>query len=191
LRNVSSVKYEELPSQIFHPLLILPISGISILMLKGIEPLNSIKWVGLWVLLAMVPTSIVAWNTGKQKGFDVISREQRNKSYIIGIGCLTIALALGYFFSAPDAVLDLGVYAIIASSVFGIINRFTKISIHTGSLSFVAGGFLTINPVIGVAGIIASVPVGWSRVKLDCHTKNQVIQGAAVGLASGVLAGLL
>lgn len=191
MRNTFPVKYEEIPSQIFHPLLILPIAGVSILMLEGIEPVISVNWVGLWVLIAMVPTSIVAWNTGEQKGFDVISREQRNKSYIVGISCLALALMLGHFFSAPNAVINLGIYAIIASAVFGIINRFTKISIHTGSLSFVAGGFLTINPAIGFAGIIASVPVGWSRVKLECHTKSQVIQGAAVGLTSGVLAGLL
>ena len=183
-----SVKSEEIPSKIFHPLLILPVAGVAILMLEGIALLNSIKWVVVWVLVAMIPTSVVAWNTGEQKGFDVISREQRNKSYMIGIICLGLALIVGESFSAPKAVLDIGIYAIVATSVFGVFNRFTKISIHTGSLSFVAGGFLTLMPPVGVAGILASVPVGWSRVRLDCHTKSQVVQGAVVGLTAGVLA---
>jgi len=185
------VKIEELPSKIFHPLLILPIAGVSILILEGVSPADSLKWVSIWILVAMIPPSVVAWNTGEKKGFDVISRQQRNKSYVTGVTCLSLALGIAYFFSAPKPVIDLGIYGVVASSVFGVFNRFTKISIHTGSLSFVAGGFLTIMPPIGVAGVIASVPVGWSRVKLDCHTKSQVIQGAVVGLTSGFLAGVL
>ena len=122
------MKSEEIPSKLFHPLLILPLAGVAILMLEGIAPLHSVKWVSIWVLVAMIPTSVVAWNTGEQKGFDVISREQRNKSYMIGITCLALALIIGYFFSAPKAVLDLGIYAIVATTVFGVFNRFTKIS---------------------------------------------------------------
>ena len=184
------MSFEELPSKIFHPLLILPPSGALILILQNIGMMESLKWIGTWIVVSMLPTAYVAWNTG-EKGFDVISRRQRDKSYLVGISSLIIALGLGIYFSAPGAVLDLGMYAIVAATVFGVFNRFTKISIHTGSLGFVAGGFLTIMHSIGIAGIIATIPVGWSRVKLGCHTRNQVIQGAILGLTSGVLAGLL
>lgn len=182
--------FEEIPSKIFHPLLILPLAGLAILVLQGLRPVESLKWVILWVLTAMIPTSAVAWNTG-EKGFDVISREERNLSYAVGLGSLLVALLIARSLSAPSTVVELGYFAIGVSLLFALLNRFTKISIHTGSLTFVAGGFVTLMPSVSALGLLMSIPVGWSRVRLDCHTKAQVIQGVAVGFSCGVIASVL
>lgn len=147
-------------------------------------------WVLLWIFAAMAPTTLVAWRTG-EPGLDVISRTQRNRSYVTGIAALIAVLGAAYTLSAPPPVLQLGQFAVVAAAVFGAANQFSKVSIHTGTLTFVAGSFVNLIPAAAFAGVLLSVPVAWSRVELDCHTRRQVLQGGALGLICGVLTALL
>ncbi len=185
-----TVDYEALPSKIFHPLTVLPVSGVLILFFNGLNIFESGSWIFLWILSAMVPTAAVAWRTG-ERGFDVVSREQRKKSYIVGAASLTFGLALSIFLGAPAAVVNLGYFAVGAVLVFGLVNSFRKVSVHTGTLGFVAGGFLNTVPLISVLCVVLAVPVGWSRVELDQHSRDQVVQGAVVGFLCGLIAALV
>lgn len=186
LRKFISVKLEEIPSKVFHPLLVLPLTGLAVLILKETGFIESVMWIGLWITVAMVPTSVVAWRTDG-KGFDIVSREKRNFSYLTGVLGLASALVLSIFLSAPVAVLELGFFGLCAAVIFGLLNQFTKISVHTGAIGFVSGGFLNLMPSVTISGIFISVLVGWSRVRLEQHTRKQVFQGVAVGLVSGAL----
>lgn len=184
------MRFEELPSKILHPLVVLPVAGTLLLSAQGIGLVESGLWVLLWVVAAMVPTTLVAWRTG-EPGLDVISRRQRNRSYITGITALIAVLGAAYTLSAPPPVLQLGQFAVVAAAVFGAANQFSKVSIHTGTLTFAAGSFVNLIPVAAFTGVLLSVPVAWSRVELDCHTRRQVLQGGALGLICGVLTALL
>ncbi|EGQ43360.1 MAG: PAP2 superfamily protein [Candidatus Nanosalina sp. J07AB43] len=103
--------------------------------------------------------------------------------------CLTLLAA--YYASAPEAVVNLGGFAVISSIIFGAANHFSKVSIHTGAMTFAAGAFITQIPSLTFTGLLLSIPVGWSRVRLDCHTRKQVIQGGMLGLACGVAASFI
>ena len=188
--NYTIMDYKALPSKILHPLIVLPLAGIFVLFYNGLNLVESIGWVSLWIMSAMIPTALVAWRTG-DKGFDIISRKQRNKSYIVGVTSLALSLVLSSLMYAPTAVTELGYFALGAVIIFGLANKFTKVSVHTGSIAFVAGGFLTKTLAIGMLSIILTVPVGWSRVKLDRHSRNQVIHGAILGFTCGLVATLL
>lgn len=184
------MRIEELPSKILHPLVVLPVAGSLLLYARGLTPLESVSWVFMWVLAAMVPTTVVAWRTG-EPGLDVIDRSQRNRSYITGIVSLSAVLGAAYFFSAPSPVLELGQFALVAAAVFGITNQFSKVSIHTGTLTFAAGSFLNLIPFATATGVLLSVPVAWSRIELDCHTRKQVIHGGILGLICGIVTAVL
>ena len=184
------MRLEALPSKVLHPLVVLPVSGVLLLYSKGLTLGSAGSWVFLWVITAMVPTMIVAWKTG-EPGFDVISRRQRNRSYVTGITALSVAFGLAYVFSAPEPVLRLGVFSLVGGAVFGVANQFSKVSIHTGTLTFSAGSFVTLFPKATLTGVLLSVPVAWSRIELDCHTRVQVIQGGLLGLICGVLTAVI
>ncbi|MFB6116089.1 MAG: hypothetical protein ABEK10_01140 [Candidatus Nanosalina sp.] len=184
------MRFEEIPSNILHPLTVLPVAGTLLLYARGLGLLESVSWVSIWVVAAMVPTTVVAWRT-VEPGLDVINRRQRNRSYLTGISALLAVLGAAYTLSAPAPVLHLGQFAVVAAAVFGAANQFSKISIHTGTLTFAAGSFVKLVPAVAFAGVLLSVPVAWSRVELDCHTRKQVLQGGALGLICGILTALL
>lgn len=181
---------ERLPSKVLHPLIVLPLSGILLLYSRNLSLGNIVTWVLTYILTALVPTTLTAWRTG-DKGLDVISRSQRNKSYLVGITSMCLTLLAAYYISAPEAVVRLGGFAVISSIIFGVANHFSKVSIHTGAITFAAGAFTTEIPTLTFTGLLLTVPVGWSRVKLDCHTKGQVIQGGILGLACGLAASFI
>lgn len=184
------MRSEELPSKILHPLIVLPLGGFMVLYSKNLRPLTAVSWILTYITTALIPTTLTAWKTG-EPGLDVISRSQRNKSYLVGISTLIITLAITYILPAPEIIISLGSVAIASSLVFGIANHVSKVSIHTGAVTFTAASLASFNLVLAVPIGLLSVAVGWSRVKLGQHTKIQVIQGAILGIICGAVIALI
>jgi len=68
-----------------------------------------------------------------------------------------------------------------------IINKFWKISIHALGAAAPLALFCFIQNWIGAVMVIILLLVGWSRIKLKCHTFAQVIAGALFGFLSTVV----
>lgn len=176
----------ELLSRVFHPLAVLPVSVLFFLYFSGLGLYESIYWVFLWIMISLIPTAITTYLTG-EKGLDVPERELRWKPFIVGVSSLGLSLIPFWILSAPAVVLKLGVTGVIAVTVFGITNYFDKVSIHTGSVAAAAAIYTVISPHTAAFLSFSSILVGWSRVELKCHTRIQVIQGAVLGVACGLV----
>ena len=176
---------EEFLSRVLHPLLVLPVSAAIFLSFSGLDLWQAIYWTGFWIVLSLLPTSLVIWFTGERK-LNIVSREKRKTSFLTGLVSMTGALLLIDFLSTPSLVVKVGTVGVLAVTVFGLANFFNKVSIHTGSITCIAAVYTVLSPEASVALMLSSALVGWSRVELDCHTPVQVVQGGVLGFLCGL-----
>lgn len=65
-----------------------------------------------------------------------------------------------------------------------LINKFWKISVHAMGSSGPLAIILYLLGPIGVIFMLIPIAVGWSRIKLKCHTLSQVLIGGLIGFSS-------
>lgn len=177
---------EEILSRVLHPLLVLPVSAVIFLSFSGLGLWDAIYWTGFWIVLSLLPTSLVIWFTGERK-LNIVQREKRKTSFLTGLVSMTGALLLIDSLSAPSLVVEVGTVGVLAVTVFGLANFFSKVSIHTGAITCLAAVYTVLSPGVAGALILSSALVGWSRVELDCHTPVQVAQGGVLGFLCGTV----
>jgi len=177
---------EEILSKIFHPLTVLPVSAVIFLTFSGPGFYEAVYWIGFWIILSLVPTATVIRFTGEKK-FDIVSRKKRKSAFLTALASMTGALAFSSYMSAPEIVTRVGLIGLLAATAFGLANFFSKVSIHTGSMTFIGAIYTVLSPEAAGALVLSSALVGWSRVELDCHTPVQVVQGGVLGFMCGMV----
>lgn len=180
------MKSEEIVSRILHPLLVLPVFAL-IFLSTYLGLAGSVYWLSIWILLVLIPTATVTWFGGEERGFDIVSRKERKTVFLTGLTLLLLSLIFFRLLSAPAIVLELGGVGTLVVTVFGLANKFSKVSVHTGSLTCTAVVFISLLPLAGILLGFCSVLVGWSRVELDKHTRAQVLQGGVLGFFCGLV----
>ena len=107
------------------------------------------------------------------------------RSYEILLPLLVILTIVAWLAEIPRSI-PLGTFAIIilvASAYF--LNRWIKISLHTGFGVFVGLTLFLILPIFGIVATILALLVAWSRVVLRRHTTREVVFGGALGIVVG------
>ncbi len=113
---------------------------------------------------------------------DVPVRTQRTVPYIIAMISYVIGLALLIWYNAPWQLVALLV-CYLGNTLFIVsVNLFWKISAHAMGVGAVVTGFgMAISPIY-FTGILMLPLVSWSRIKLDMHSRNQVIAGSILSI---------
>lgn len=173
-------------SRVFHPLLVLPASAFLFLYFSGLSLADSAYWLGFWTAISLLPTTLTTYFT-TEKGLRVPERKKRWKPFSVGVFSLVASLVALWILSAPETVLQLGATGVVAVAVFGLANHFNKVSVHTGSIACAATVFTVVSPHIAAFLALSSVLVGWSRLELERHNLNQVIQGGILGVSCGLI----
>lgn len=135
------------------------------------------KWVGVTAGFVIVPVTFAVKYLERTQGIDTEFKEDRNRLYVLGIVCVLLLLAYLDRASAPTILFNAIHASIGATAVAGAVNLKTKISLHTAVVAGTATVTYFVNPFAGIALGIAAVLVGWSRIRLDHHTVQQVILG--------------
>ncbi len=124
---------------------------------------------------------------GKLVNYDATIKEERTTPFLIS--CVFYIIGLVILITSRINIISIAFWFCYISNVLIviIINKFWKISVHSlgagGSLAalcFAAGP-------VGFIFIFIPLLVGWSRVKLKCHTVSQVLAGAVLGFGSTYL----
>ncbi|MFD4567583.1 hypothetical protein ACFWOX_24895 [Streptomyces sp. NPDC058467] len=152
-----------------------------------------------WGLLAAVFTSVlpsVILGLGERRNYwgdrHVRRRQDRLVAGPLVLACVTAGTALLYALGAPGTVRALVAAMLAVLLVLLLITFWWKVSVH----SAVAAGAVTVLSAVYGTGALALAPlvvlIGWSRVRLRCHTAAQVTVGVLVGAGvAGPLFGLL
>jgi membrane-associated phospholipid phosphatase len=179
-----------LVSKVFHPLLVAPFLALFYLRGTGVGLIESFFWISVWIVVAMVPTALATYFTGERK-LNIESGPERRAAYITGISAAAVSLFLTWYFSAPQTILRLGAAGIVSAAAFGTANHIDKVSVHTGTLAGFSGLYLALSPFWSAAIGAAALIVSWSRVRLEVHSREQVLQGTLLGVLCGLTVLLL
>ncbi len=116
------------------------------------------------------------------ESLDVPVRAQRTIPYLIAIISYIVGLALLIWYNAPWQLVALLV-CYLGNTLFIVgVNLFWKISAHAMGVGAVITGFgMVLSPAYFI-GVVLLPLVSWSRIKLDMHSRNQVIAGSILSI---------
>ena len=174
-------------STIGHPFLLLPLVLAWLTIRKaGLAT----SWPTLAAIGICIVVMVVFLYFRKQKGeisnWDVSARKERSSNIYQPILLLTaVAAAAMYFFRQPF-ISDTLFFGLLIAVCYAI-NVRIKVSQHTVMGYYVSFLVMPVHFWIGL-GLLAFAPfIGWSRIVLGRHKKNEVILGTVVGTVFGLL----
>ncbi|MFB6208107.1 MAG: hypothetical protein ABEJ69_02045 [Candidatus Nanohaloarchaea archaeon] len=174
-------------STVLHPLAVPAPAGIIILTLSGYSFPATLRWVSVIAAVVVLPLLVTVKYLERYRGLDTDRKAPRNKLYLLGLACVGISIFLLERFTGP-AIMRQGMYmSVLAGFTGALVNRKTKISLHTGVMAGTAAVMYYVNPLAGVLAGVATVLVSWSRIHLDHHTLRQVALGFLVPVLAAVV----
>lgn len=126
--------------------------------------------------------------TGKITNLDVSDRKQRAMNvYLPAIGMLAAVSAYFYFTGKPIEQFQQSLYVGVLLLVCFAINGYKKISLHTVVATYLSAVMLSVNLYLGMAFFVFAALIGWSRVVLGRHTREEVLLGWVIGSLFGLV----
>lgn len=173
-------------SRVFHPFLVpLPVL-VAALRLSGTAWPATLGWTALCVGVVILPSLALLAVERRRRGdgdWFVTVREQRRGLYALGGACLLALLGLLLVLDAPRILLAGLVGGIAANTLGALLNRVSKVSVHTGAVAGSAVLLAHVAPVPGALLGACTLLVAFARVGLGHHTPAQVATGALVSAA--------
>jgi hypothetical protein len=155
------------------------------------DPVQATKWVSFAVLLvAIPPVSYVVYlvKIGYLVDIFMPDRKRRIKPMSVIIAWIVISILILIGLQAPLTIILLLVASVVQIGLMLIITFVLKISFHTAVISAAAAITLLVGGKISLV-VVPMVPlVGWARVHLRRHTRQEVLIGCLTGAIVGVLA---
>lgn len=188
-RPTAAIQIAKIISVIGHPFVLLSLTVL--ISAASSAPLGRALTIGgATVLLTVLPLVFIIRrkvSAGQWSDHDVSDASERRNFYPIAIAITALSLAAFYLLGFPRGLLVGMLISLILLLAAMFINRFSKISLHLIFAAYFAVSLLAVSFWIGGAFLLLAAAVGWSRVKLGRHTRAQVLGGALLGAAAGLL----
>ncbi len=123
-------------------------------------------------------------NRGKLVDLDASVKEERTVPFLISVLFYTAGLFILIF--ARINIISIGFWFCYISNtlIVILINKKWKISVHAAGAAGPAAALTFVLGATGLWTLILLTLVGWSRIKLKCHSLSQVSAGALLGFGS-------
>jgi membrane-associated phospholipid phosphatase len=167
-------------SLIFHPLIVVIPTMVIAITQRGNTFWQSLFWTGLAVCIVNLPMAFLILNgvrSGRYSDASVSIREQRGSLFAVGGICLVVLLAILILAKAPMILVVCLVSAVLSTAIGFVINRFTKLSIHSAAMAGCATVLIQTAPIVGIVMVVFAPLVGWARIRLKHHTPLQILIG--------------
>lgn len=176
-------------STIGSPFVLLPLT-VFLVSLRTASPIGALAFGGALAALGIAPLVLVIRRkvrTGRWSDHDVSERSHRREFYPIAM-LTTAATALGMWLLGAAGIVVRGVLVVLVLLIVGAaLGRWSRISLHTSMGAFCTVALVTVNMWVAGAALILATAVGWARIRLERHTLWQVLSGAALGAAGGLV----
>lgn len=185
VNDSSADKIAEVISYVFHPLLVVIPTLVIAMVRLGSTLGQAIFWTVLSIVIVNVPMALLLFwgvRSGKYTDASVSVREQRTSIYAVGGACLVILLAVLIIGKAPVIIIACLISAVIATALGYMVNRYTKLSLHSAAMAGCTAVLLWTAPLIGVIMAVFAPLVGWARIRLKHHTPVQILIGWMVSM---------
>ena len=185
--NFMTKSVANLISTLGHPFLLLP------LVLAWLT-IRKVGFDAAWPTLAAIAICIVIMvvflyfrkKRGQISNWDVSAQKERSSNIYQPILLLTLVAAVALYLLDQPFIGDTLFFGLLMTVCYAI-NARIKVSQHTVMAFYVSFLVLPVHLWAGL-GLLAFAPfVGWSRVVLGRHQKNEVLLGTIVGIVFGSL----
>jgi membrane-associated phospholipid phosphatase len=109
-------------------------------------------------------------------------REQRYSIFAIGLLFFVLLILVTSLGNGPRVLLACLLAALATTVISLLINRFTKVSLHSVAMAGCTVVFWSMNPIFGLLMALFSILVGWSRIRLGHHTLMQILIGWGISV---------
>jgi membrane-associated phospholipid phosphatase len=173
-------KIAEVVSYVFHPLIVVIPTMVIAITQTGYTLVEAVLWTLLAVGVVNIPMALLLFSgvrSGRYSDASVSMREQRTSIYAVGGTCLVILLLILILGNGPRILIACLVAAVLATGLGYLINRYTKLSLHSAAIAGCATTLLLAAPLVGVVLALFTPLVGWARIRLKHHTPFQILIG--------------
>ena len=166
-----------------HPLLTIPL--FILIVLFGNEDSSRAAPISFLIIgCVFIPVTIrlyIKSRNGSYTNFDVSDKIQRRSLYLFVVPLLLIVTII-LFATNQSRNLCLGVlFALLLLILSQAINYFVKSSLHVSLNIYLSALIFTVNFKAGVAALLFTGLISWSRVKLGRHSVKEVLFGLLIG----------
>ena len=170
-------------STLGHPLLTIPL--FILIVLFGNEDSSRAAPISFLIIgCVFIPVTIrlyIKSRNGSYTNFDVSDKIQRRSLYLFVVPLLLIVTII-LFATNQSRNLCLGVlFALLLLILSQGINYFVKSSLHVSLNIYLSALIFTVNFKAGVAALLFTALISWSRVKLGRHSVKEVLFGLLIG----------
>lgn len=124
---------------------------------------------------------------GKVESVHIYDQRARLGPLAITAACSMAALAALYAIDAPWGIIQLAVLLILLAGAVLAATYFFKVSGHVSSWTTGTTVLVLIYGPLAAVLYLVAVPIAWSRLRLERHTRAEVAVGFAYGIASAVV----
>ena len=166
-----------------HPLLTIPL--FILIVLFGNEDSSRAAPISFLIIgCVFIPVTIrlyIKSRNGSYTNFDVSDKIQRRSLYLFVVPLLLIVTII-LFATNQSKNLCLGVFfALLLLILSQAINYFVKSSLHVSLNIYLSALIFTVNFKAGVAALLFTGLISWSRIKLGRHSVKEVLFGLLIG----------
>jgi len=151
-------------------------------------PKNLIVTIATIVIFYYLAPSLILILHSKKLGKTISEMTGRERLPIIISGAIFYLIAYFIFLTFRElSMAKITLFLLVFTTVFGLFSIFSKPSFHVCAF---AGGIVFLALLFDLRIIILSILtplIGWSRVVLRAHTRNQVILGAILGVSLSII----
>lgn len=179
-RGTRADQFAEVVSLVFHPLIVVIPTMVIAIIQRGNTIWQSIFWTLLAVCVVNLPMAILIFygvRSGRYSDPSVSIREQRTSIYAVGGLFLVILLMILIIGKAPMILTACLVSAVLSTAIAYVINRSTKLSLHSAAMAGCTTVLLLSVPALGLGMAVFTPLVGWARIRLKHHTPVQILIG--------------
>ena len=176
-------------SVIGHPLLTL--SVFTIIALFTYEEFQRALWHSSFILAGIfLPITLKMYlnsKNGTYSNFDVSDKTQRQSWYIFAILILLTVTIILFVTDQPRQLCLSVLFSLVLLVISRVMNHFIKSSLHVSLNIFLSCLIIPMSLVAGLILMSFTMVIAWARLTLKSHTLKEIITGALIGLAIGIL----
>jgi membrane-associated phospholipid phosphatase len=176
-------------SAVGSPFALLPLT-VLLVSLRTVSVGSALAFAAALACLGVIPLILLLRHkvrTGRWSDHDVSDRSHRREFYPSTM-VATAGTAVGMWLLGAPGVVVRGILVLLLLLVLAsMLSRWSKISLHTSVGAFCTVTLVTVNVWVAGGALILATAVGWARIALERHTLWQVLNGAALGAACGLV----
>jgi membrane-associated phospholipid phosphatase len=176
-------------SALGNPFVLLPLTTLLVSM-RTSSPARALAFAVALACLGVAPLALVVRHevrTGRWSDHDISDPSHRRGFYPIAI-VVTAGTGVGLWLLGAPSIVVRGVFVTLLLLVLGsTLARWSKISLHASIGAFCAVTLASVNIWVAGGALLFATAVGWARIWLERHTLWQVLSGAALGAAGGLV----